>query len=95
MKLADVRRCFEILLDHAEQVHGVTDLKLHKADYYWAVPSDDWLEINETPEPVVGSLVDDFRELQSVLDSPDRASALDLERLGSLLRLLSDQIAGQ
>ena len=85
----------EILLDHAEQVHGVTDLNLQEADYYWAVPSDDWLEMNETPEPVVGSLVDDFRELQSVLRSPDRASALDLERLGNLLRLLSDQIAGK
>ena len=95
MKLADVRRCLEILLDRAEQVHGVSDLNLQEADYYWAVPSDDWLEMNETPEPVVGSLVDDFRELQSVLRSPDRASALDLERLGNLLRLLSDQIAGK
>lgn len=93
MKLEDLKRCLEILLDHVEQVHGVAELDLQKADYYWSVSSDDWLEMNESPEPVVGSLVDDVRELQSVLDSPDRASALDLERLGNLLRLLSNQIA--
>ena len=93
MKIVDMRRCLEILLNHAEQIHGVTDINIDGVDYYWTVSSDDWLEMSEAPEAVVGSLVDDCQELRSVLDSPDQASALDLERASNLLRLLSDQIS--
>ena len=44
------------------------------------------------PTPGVGSFSDDEEELSKLLASPERASAVDLERLAHLLRLLSDQM---
>jgi hypothetical protein len=90
MNFQDLRICLDILLAHASNVHGFSSVDLHGLDTYWLV--SDWLNVSEQPQAVVGSLADDMDELKKLVANPDRASALDLERLGTLLRLLSDQL---
>jgi len=57
------------------------------------VSSPAWTLIYEKPRLSVGSFSDDETELEKLLLEPDRASAVDLDRLAHLLRRLSDQIA--
>lgn len=63
-------------------------------DGYLTITSPDWRDIYADPPPTpgVGSFSDDEEELTKLLASPERASAVDLERLAHLLRLLSDQM---
>lgn len=93
MKLQDLRTCLDILLDHAAKFHGFSSIDLNGLDTYWSIPA--WLDVGEQPVPVIGSFVDDVEELNKLLANPDRASALDLERLANVLRLLSDQLVAE
>lgn len=92
MTVAELRECIDVLLQLAER-RGVRDLDL-ESDLYWTMSSPEWRDLyaDPTPNPVVGSLIDDEAELMKLLSRPDRASAVDLERAAHLLLLLSDQV---
>jgi hypothetical protein len=51
------------------------------------------LTIYQEPKPSIGSFVDDESELKKLLDDPSRASAVDLDRVAHLLKLLSHLLA--
>lgn len=63
-------------------------------DYYWIVTTDEWDDFDSTSSPslAVGSLVDDWTSLLDDLKN-DQITYLDLERLSSILRALSEKIA--
>ena len=58
-------------------------------DYYLVIDTAEWERVGEEPEPGIGSLHDDWRELRRALDEPDRFfSAVDIERFASVLRAI-------
>ena len=63
-------------------------------DFYFEFGDDAWTAVTDTaPEPNVGSLHDDWYELQRHLTKDDRMfSAVDLQRLSAILRALSKEL---
>lgn len=60
-------------------------------DYYALIPTDEWEKL-EQPQIVIGSLFDDTTELKRVLADEIPFTSVDLNRLASLLRALSQVI---
>ena len=92
MKIADLERCVAILARLARE-RGWDEVSPSDSDAYWTVTAPAWTKIYEEPDPAVGSFADDEAQLLRMLDDPTRASAVDLERVAHLLRLLSDRLA--
>lgn len=93
MTVDELERCIGRLLAHLRS-GGITTVDTGPYDYYWTVISPEWLDMEGSPELAVGSLVDDLAELQKLQLEPGRASAVDLDRVAAILRLLSDQLCG-
>ncbi|WP_400190414.1 hypothetical protein [Hymenobacter sp. B81] len=64
-------------------------------DYYALLPTDKWEDMENLakPEVVIGSLVDDVTELQRVATQTIPFTSVDLDRLASVLRALSQSIS--
>lgn len=92
ISLDELAECFRILCSHAKS-RGVTAVEPGNDDLYWSVGSPDWRKIHQDPAPGVGSFADDASELKKLLADPGRASAVDLDRLASMLRVISDSVA--
>jgi len=92
MKVSDLEKCVSILARLARE-RGMDDVLEPDCDGYWTICSPDWTQIYEEPKPGVGSFSDDAEQLAKLLADPSRASAVDLDRVAHLLRLLSDQLA--
>jgi hypothetical protein len=93
MNTAQLRTVFEMLMRHVENVHKINDIPLGDNDCYWSISTDDWFDLEADPEVIVGSLVDDLAELEKLPGDSLRVSANDLDRLASVLRLLSYQVS--
>lgn len=74
------------------RARGVRKLDAGPHDSYWNVPAPEWVDMSKEPPLTVGSLDDDLSELRKLLQEPERASSVDLERAAALLRLLSEQL---
>jgi hypothetical protein len=60
-------------------------------DEYWVIGSSDWTNFAKQPEVSVGSLSDDWTELQRLLKD-EMPTAVDFDRLAAVLRAVSDQL---
>lgn len=92
MTIEDLEKCILRLLRVARS-RGIEKIDLGARDYYWNVPGPEWVDMTKEPKLAVGSLDDDVSELIKLLNEPDRASAVDLERAAALLRLISDDLS--
>lgn len=59
-------------------------------DEYWIITTDEWNKFDAEPKPAVGSLNDDINFLKSVIKEDLSISYLELERLASILRAISE-----
>lgn len=71
---------------------GIEFAETDRRDFYWSVLSGDWLDFQKEPDIAVGSLDDDVQGLRRLLSDPSGASAIDLERLAAVLKLLSEDL---
>lgn len=88
MSLNEIETCVSMLIKHAMS-RGVSHVDTTKHDLYWNIPSDEWVDLTKDPTISTGSLGDDILELRSLLSDPSRASVCDMDRVASILRLLS------
>ena len=91
LTLAQIEACFALLVDMLRR-RGIEELETGQRDFYWSVLSGDWLDFNKEPKVAVGSLDDDFAELRRLLSEDSWPSSVDLDRLSSVLRLLSEEL---
>ena len=63
-----------------------------ETDYYALISTEEWGAL-EGAQPVVGSLFDDVAELKRVAQDRIPFSSVDLDRLASVLRALSQLIS--
>jgi hypothetical protein len=62
-------------------------------DYYLLISSTDWTKVGESnPEPVTGSLIEDWDSLKKVVTGEHPLMFVDLDRLASILRAISEKI---
>ena len=62
-----------------------------ETDYYLLIPTDKWTNLEEQ-ETVVGSMCDDLSELQKVVRGDAPLSSIDLDRVATVLREVSQLI---
>lgn len=60
---------------------------------YWFVSTDEWDNFEETPVPIVGSLVDDITYLKRSIEEREIITYSDFDRLASVLRAISEMQA--
>ena len=84
----------EKLFRHTISLLNDVDFKHFNAetDYYSFIPTEGWNELEE-PEILIGSLYDDVTELKRVVDNDIPFSSVDLDRLASVLRAISQKIS--
>ena len=88
MSLDEIEACVLLLIQHA-RLRGLTHVDSTKYDLYWDIPSDEWVDLAKDPKVATGSLHDDIFELRNLLSDPSRASVVDMDRMASILRLMS------
>lgn len=76
--LKDLNSVLLLLIQKAE-VNGVTTFELDQ-DYYWKLS-----DISKPSEMNIGSLKDDWMELQDLFEESRAASLVDVQRLGNIL----------
>jgi hypothetical protein len=91
VSLSDMENIWMSLVERMRK-DGIEDVDIDD-DYYWLVSTDEWANFESTPNCVVGSLHDDWAELQKVVRRQQIPTYLDLERFASVLRSLSEKIA--
>lgn len=82
-----------MLVEHYQQA-GVDALEIDDMDYYWVVQPPEWTDFQHEPSLCVGSLIDDWAELQRVLKE-DIVTTVDFNRLGAVLRAVSERLGRQ
>jgi hypothetical protein len=62
-------------------------------DYYLLISNADWTKVDEAnPEPVTGSLIDDWGSLHKVVTGEHPLMFVDFDRLASILRAISEKL---
>ena len=57
---------------------------------YWIITTDEWNEFKQIPVPAVGSLEEDIRYIKKSIANNEIISYVDLDRLASVLRAISE-----
>ncbi|GAB4582259.1 hypothetical protein Ntsu_00910 [Nocardia sp. IFM 10818] len=90
--LAELRRSFEVLLDHVEAVAGTGVVSLDK-DYFWSVPAEQLYDINSEPSDLtIGQLSESWQHMRDLLTNQDRALSYHLVWLADVLRAIGQDI---
>ncbi len=85
----DLKKICDKVLLRAEQ-SGLMEVDID-VDFYRVL--DDLYDLSsEKPEMVIGSFVDDWESLRKVLFEKNPPTILDIERLGNVMKILSDSI---
>jgi len=89
ISINDLKCLCEKILTRAEQ-SGLRDIEVN-VDYYRIL--DNLYDLNvEKTELIIGSFIDDWDSLQKVLSNKNPPTTLDLERLGNVIKIVSDSI---
>ncbi len=74
------------------EARGFVGVETADRNFYWHVLSEEWVDQRRCPEPGVGSLLEDVKHLKMLLAKEVEPSALDLERVAAILKLISDDL---
>ncbi len=87
LKVTELERIFQRILDKLKG-EGCDVIEFDN-DLYRYIPTDCWDRFDEVPIDS-GSLYDDIDELSKLVNEPDRpCTYLDLDRIASILRAIS------
>ncbi|MFB7761221.1 MULTISPECIES: hypothetical protein [Streptomyces] len=90
--LDQLRRAFEMALDHVEASAGRTVTLEH--DFFWSVPGDELHNVPHEPSALtIGSLADSWHQLDGLCSEPERAVAHHLVWLADVLRAIGREAA--
>jgi len=92
IKLEDLRKIANAIIDHAINDLDVVSIKIDK-DFYWNIPEDRRYDMGEKPNELdIGQLSEDWAVLSKILDDKDLAVTYTLTHLGPLLRYIGERI---
>ncbi len=80
--------CQKVLTKTEES--GLIEIDVN-VDYYRVFDNPYDLD-SENPDLILGSFVDDWESLQKILQDKNIVATIDLERLGNVLKIISDSI---
>ncbi|MFD6356871.1 hypothetical protein [Nocardia tengchongensis] len=89
--LAELRRSFNLLLDHVEAATEGDVVRLDE-DYFWSIPQDELYDVNSVPSNLtVGQLSWSWQHLTDLLADPDQAIGYHLVWLAEVLRAIGQK----
>lgn len=80
------------ILTRMLEAKGVDSIDVDDVDFYWTINAGDQLDLRQAPEPAVGSLKDDLRELRKVSRGGSMPTPVDLDRFAAVLRVISEKL---
>lgn len=85
IRIADIRRIVNRLLDHIEVDRGITSVELSQ-NFYWTLPPEIRFDVSSDPVQFdTGSLVDDWGFVSSLLEEGSEPVSLQLTELAPIL----------
>lgn len=94
VSLPELRRVFDVLIDHLEAVTKNDSVVLDK-DYFWSIPPDERYDVYNTPADLtIGQLSDSWEFLKTPLADPDDALTYHLVWLADILRAIGEDNVG-
>ncbi|WP_405492215.1 hypothetical protein [Nocardia sp. NBC_00511] len=91
VSLAELRRSFNLLLDHLEAATDGGIIHLDQ-DYFWSIPQDELYDVTTVPSNLtVGQLSWSWEHLTDLLAEPDRAIGHHLVWLAEVLRAVGQK----
>lgn len=94
LKIEDLQQTINILLSKLK-LRGIETVDDCDSDYYWQVEPVESFDMNNNPEVMVGSLVDDLKEISKFDPEMEWVSPIDLERVAHILLYLSKVVCEQ
>jgi hypothetical protein len=93
IRVADLRRAAEMLLDHLQEIEGdVVEVPDHM---FWAVPAEARHNVYEQPtELTIGQLSESLSNLLSMTSSDEHALAYGLVWFADIVRTIGEQTVG-
>lgn len=89
LKLKDV---MNLLLDHIVVTRGVQSFEIEQANY-WNIPTEEIYDATHQPSALdIGSLIDDWEFLLSLLDKENEPVTYQLTQLAPLIRYLGETL---
>ncbi|MEV6071610.1 hypothetical protein AB0L82_34145 [Nocardia sp. NPDC052001] len=88
ISLTELRRSFEVLLDHAEASAGGDIVRLDQ-DYFWSIPREELYDPTSVPTNLtLGQLSWSWQHMTDLLADPDQAIGYHLVWLSEVLRAI-------
>lgn len=92
INVSDLKRLCEILLNKAEKA-GFSEIDIDK-DNYWLISADEREDFSiDNPNICVGSIADDIKGLQKILEGINIPTPVDFDRLANVLIALGERIS--
>ncbi|MCP9621934.1 hypothetical protein FOH10_31265 [Nocardia otitidiscaviarum] len=91
VSLTELRRSFNLLLDHVEATTGGDIVRLDE-DYFWSIPQDELYVVDRVPPNLtMGQLSWSWQHLTDLLADPDQAIGYHLVWLAEVLRAVGQK----
>ncbi|MFE4461918.1 hypothetical protein ACFROC_31590 [Nocardia tengchongensis] len=91
VSLAELRRSFNLLLDHVEATTEGDIIRLDE-DYFWSIPQDELYAVDSVPSNLtMGQLSWSWQHLTDLLADPDQAIGYHLVWLAEVLRAIGQK----
>ena len=90
INIEELELIFNILISRLQEFN-LSEINIEDIDYYWSISYDEWTNMNKVPENTVGSLSDDWNELNKIIIGEKEIMTLvDFDRFSSIIKAISN-----
>ena len=88
---SDLNKMLLVAIENIKR-YDVNVYTIHN-DYYWTISAEDAVVMEKDLALAVGSLIDDWANLEKVINGKQTFTTVDLDRIVSILTFISKEIA--
>lgn len=91
INIIKLKRIIDLILEKC--IQNNSDEIETKEDNFWFIDTADSIEFSQKPNNIcVGSLIDDYKSLETVISEKREANILDLDRVANVIKFISLEI---
>ncbi len=91
LTVMELENLFKLIIEKLKK--DKVEFILINFDEYWNIASDEWDNFDKTPEPIVGSILEDIQYLKRTLNKNEIFTYSDFDRVGTVLKAISEKEA--
>ena len=94
ISIEKLEQIFNLLMEKSKKIDMIQEIEI-ETDYYWIITTDEWENFNSdsSPVPCVGSIIDDWASLQTVLNNQEIITVVDYDRFANILRAIAEKMS--